>query len=205
MTKFQEDLVKEAILGQFLDVIYANLNLDLQRISDTNLQYKGVDLIYCHKGKELYIDEKAQLNYLNKDLPTFTFELSYLKNDKLRQGWLFDDEKLTDYYFLVTGIFLNRHHLENHTDIEGCKITCVNRAKLIDHLDVIGLTPAKLEFYDHEIRKNQQFGQHLIEEIAPKTGSLHFTEYLAEKPINLKLKLQYLINLKIAKRIFPRD
>lgn len=205
MSKFHEDLTKEAVLGQFLDLIYDKLNLNLQRISDSNLQYRGVDLIYAQGEKDLYIDEKAQLNYLNKDLPTFTFELSYLKENVLRQGWLFDEEKQTDYYFLVTGIFLNGTDLKDFKNIKSCKITSVNRNKLIEHLSLLGLTRAKLEFYDREIRTDQQFGQHLIEEIASKNGSLYFTEYLLEKPINLKLKLQYLLNTNIAKRIFPKE
>lgn len=203
MSKFKEDLAKEAILGQFLDAVYQKLNLNFQRITDTNFQYKGIDLIYPQEGKDLYIDEKAQLNYLNKDLPTFTFELSYLKDNVLKQGWLFDAEKQTDYYFLVTAIYLDGNDLRNRNNIKTCKITSVNRPKLVEHLRLLGLTRAKLEFYNQELRKEQQFGQHLIEEIDPENGALHFTEYLAEKPINLKLKLEYLLDAKIAKRIFP--
>ncbi len=203
MSKFQEDLLKETILSQYLDVVYTGLGLDFQRVSDTNMQYRGADLIYSHKGNDLYIDEKAQLNYLNKDLPTFTFELSYLKNDTLKQGWLFDEEKITDHYFLITGIFLKGIYLKDYKNFRSCKITSVDRTKLIEHLNRLGLTRAKLEFYDHEIRQNQQYGKHAIEEINPKFGSLFFTEHLSEQPINLQLKLKYLMDAKISKRIFP--
>ncbi len=205
MSKFNEDLGKEKILGQFLDTIYKNLNLEFERVGDRSTQHRGIDLIYHHKNSIVHIDEKAQLHYLNKNLPTFTFELSYIKENMFKKGWLLDTKKQTDYYFLVTGIFLNGSKLRLENDIERCKITSVSRKKLITHLGQLGLTEAKLEFYDHELRKNQQFGKHVIEEIGAKHGSLHFTEHLAEQPINLKLRLDYLLSMKIAKRLFPTD
>ena len=79
MSFFKRDLKKEKILSKYLDGVYNKIPLTVQRINDLDLQYKGVDLIYNNNGAKIYIDEKAQLDYLNSDLPTFTFELSYLK------------------------------------------------------------------------------------------------------------------------------
>lgn len=205
MPKFKEDLAKEKIASRYLDTIYSKLNLQLERISDTKMQYEGIDLIHYHKGITSNIDEKAQLHYPNKDLPTFTFELSYNKKGVLKKGWLCQHSKKTDFYFLVTGIFLKGDKLTHHEDIKTCKITSVNRKKLLSHLKNLGLTEAKLEFYDYELRKKKQFGKHVIEEIGAKHGSLHFTEHLSEQPINLKLRLDYLLRMKIAKRIYPID
>ncbi|MGF1557678.1 MAG: hypothetical protein ACFCUL_01135 [Flavobacteriaceae bacterium] len=203
MSKFKEDLRKEEVLGVFLDKIYKKLNIALTRVSDSAMQRQGIDLIYSHADETVHIDEKAQLHYLNRDLPTFTFELSYTKGTLPRQGWLFDPDKKTDYYFLVTGILAKNKELTHASNITGCKITAVNRYKLINHLKTLGLTPEKLAFYDSELRENRQFGQHLIEELDPKNGSLHFTEHLQENPINLKLRLDYLLEAKVAKRIYP--
>lgn len=203
MPKFKEDFAKEKIAAQFLDTIYAKLNLQFERIADRNMQHQGIDLSHHQDGITTYIDEKAQLHYLNKDLPTFTFELSYKKQSVLKKGWLCDQSKKTDFYFLVTGIFLKGKKLVTAEDIKTCKITSVSRKKLLNHLSNLGLTAAKLEFYDYELRKNQQFGKHVIEEIGAKHGSLHFTEHLSEQPINLKLRLDYLLRMKIAKRIYP--
>jgi len=122
MSKFNEDLGKEKILGQFLDTIYKNLNLEFERVGDRSTQHRGIDLIYHHKNSIVHIDEKAQLHYLNKNLPTFTFELSYIKENMFKKGWLLDTKKQTDYYFLVTGIFLNGSKLRLENDIERCKI-----------------------------------------------------------------------------------
>lgn len=203
MPEFKEDLEQEKIIAQFLDAIYTKLNLQFERVTDKKLQFQGIDLIYVQNQNTVHIDEKAQLHYLNKDLPTFTFELSYKKNGVLKKGWLFDGAKKTDYYFLVTGIFLKNNTLRHFENIKACKITSIDRRKLLSHLGNLGLSEAKLEFYDHELRKNQEFGKHIIEEIGAKHGSLHFTEHLSEQPINLKLRLDYLLRMKIAKRLFP--
>lgn len=104
MSFFTRNLRKEKLLASFLDTKYDELNLTFERVCDLKLQKKGVDLIYNHRGRRFYIDEKAQLDYINKHLPTFTFELSYLKNDIEKTGWLVDTHKITTHYFLVVGI-----------------------------------------------------------------------------------------------------
>lgn len=204
MSNFESDLNQESILSEYLDSIYNSKNLDFERISDINKQHKGIDIIIKHKSKEYIIDEKAQLHYLNADLPTFTFELSYLNNeDELKKGWLFDDNKLTMYYFLITGMFLkgDKKILISSDDFKKLKITSVNRQKLIYHLESIGLNESKLMEYDNELRTNNNFGRYSIEELNPeKEGLLFFTEHLSEKPMNLQLRLSYLINKEVAKR-----
>lgn len=203
MSHFKRDLHKEQQLGKFLDGVYQKLNLKFKRIEDLNQQHRGIDLIYP-KNKAVFIDEKAQLDYLNKTLPTFTFELSYLKNNEQKLGWLLDDSKLTTHYFLITGIFT-----QNKSDIskgfKTCTITSVNRKKLLIFLDSKGLTKERLLHYDTDLRdfKNTKT-KTLIKELNPNTeGLLYFSAQLAEQPINLQLRLQNLIKLKIAKQIYP--
>ncbi len=101
MSFFQRDLTKEKLLAPYLDAKYAELNLSFERVDNLKLQKKGVDLIYNHNGKLFFIDEKAQLDYINKSLPTFIFELSYLKNGVEKMGWLLDKDKITTHYFLL--------------------------------------------------------------------------------------------------------
>jgi hypothetical protein len=177
--------------------------LVFERISNLNQQHQGVDLIFNINSKQYLIDEKAQLHYLNQDLPTFTFELSYLNKDgNINQGWFFDANKLTHYYFLITAIFLkeNKDTLTNPDDIQNLKITSVNRQKLIAHLESIGLSKSRLITYDLDLRANRTYGKNPIPEFKnPKSGCLYFTEHLAEKPINLQLNLNYLVEHRIAK------
>ena len=201
---FKRDLKKEQQLGVYLDAVYTQLGLVFERNKDLDLQHQGVDLIYSHHGPRYYIDEKAQLDYLNKDLPTFTFELSYLKGGEEKLGWLYDDTKITTHYFLVTGICVN-----DLNDLEqgftGCKITSVHRQKLVDYLGSIGLTFDTLSQYQKDIRKQYQNKKTAItiDELDSNSGCLYYSGQLSEQPINLQLKLDFLIRQKIAKRIFP--
>lgn len=204
MSFFEIDLRKEKLLASFLDAKYNELNLSFDRIRNLKLQRKGVDLIYNHRGKNFYIDEKAQLDYINSDLPTFTFELSYLKNGIEKTGWILDKNKITSHYFLVVGIYaVDKKDLKK--GITKVKIISVDRSKLLVFLDGIGLTLAKLNEYNQKIR--------LLEKSERKTainelymnsqGCLFYSEQLDEKPINLQLRLKFLIENEIGKVIYP--
>ena len=206
MSKFASDLNQEQILSQYLDNIYRSKKLEFERVFDLDRQMQGIDVIIQLNSNDYIIDEKSQLHYINNDLPTFTFELSYLnKYQELKKGWLFDSSKLTQYYFLVTGIYLkeSKTKLESFVDIDKLKITSVNRIKLINHLNKIGLSEDTLHEYDIAFRSNNSYGKNIISELDDKiNGVIYFTEHLSEKPINLQLRLQYLIDCKVAKKFF---
>ena len=145
MSKFRQDLKNEQLLNEHLNKVYEKLNLEFVRKADMDSQYKGIDLVMKHDGEEYNVDEKAQLHYLNKNLQTFTFELSfYNRYGELKQGWLFDKKKETQYYFLVTNIQLKNYVLETSNDFKSCQIMSVNREKLINHLYKIGSTEGHL-------------------------------------------------------------
>lgn len=204
MSFFQRDLTKEKLLAPFLDEKYAELNLQFERIHDLKLQKKGVDLVYNHREKRYYIDEKAQLDYLNTTLPTFTFELSYLKNGIEKTGWLLDENKITTHYFLVVGIYAN-----DSTDLEKgfkkAKIISVDRNKLLVFLDGIGLSFEKLTSYNQQLRQSKKSERKTViaELYAQSQGCIYFSEQLDEQPINLQLRLRFLIKNEIGKVIWP--
>ena len=205
MSSFKSDLNKEIILSKYLDQVYNSKKLIFTRNSNIEKQHRGIDITAHYNTVDYYIDEKAQLHYINRDLPTFTFELSYLnKNNQLKTGWLFDENKITAYYFLVTGIFLkdNKTKLSSIEDIKSLKIISVHRAKLINHLNKIGLSRITLEAYDHALRISESFGKNIIPELHhKKQGLVYYTENLTEKPINLQLRLTYLLSCGVAKKI----
>ena len=203
MSTFNQDLNKEFLLGQFLDKIYEQLNYDFRRINEPDLQNKGVDLIIDYNGKPYYIDEKAQLDYINGDLPTFTFELSYLKKGQWKKGWLFDTRKTTHFYFLITGIKSKTQNIED--GFKDCKITSVHAEKLRKYLESIGLGWDTLNDLDAQIRNSDQQKniplRHLKER---EEGCLFLSVQKDEKPLNLKLYLHWLIRIGVAKRIYPK-
>ena len=202
---FQQDLKNEILLGKYLDDIYAKIfepnSFKIERILEINQQYSGIDLILTKGNKTYFIDEKAQLSYLNKKLPTFAFELSYLKNGFWKVGWLFDKNKKTDIYFLVTEIFCS-DPVNLEYGISSVKITALNRNKLIDYLSSIGLTEEVLMSYEKEIRQTATSKKYLKELNNRNEGNIQFTIFLIEQPVNLVLKLDNLVLNGIAKVIY---
>jgi len=199
-SNFQADLSKEKKLAVLLDSYYQThlKKYDFERIVNKKQQLQGIDLILKDKHSETqyFVDEKAQLDYVNESLPTFAFELFYEKEGAKKQGWLFDACKKTHFYALVTSIFSDEDHV-----FTSCNISFVNREKLILHLSTLGLTRDCLEktaFENHD-----RHGRLVLEQLCPrKEGCLYFsTQNKAEKPVNLVLKLEYLEQVGVAKRL----
>jgi len=152
-------------------------------------------LTHNSSKKEFLVDEKAQLDYINKDLPTFAFELSYFKKNIQKKGWLFDTSKETMFYALITSIYSN-----NSNSYTSCKITFVNRKKLLSFLNNTGLNEDYLNTFCLD-NKNKH-GKIKLPRLHHKTEGYLFisSENKAEKPINLILRLDFLIKKGIAKQ-----
>lgn len=205
-SNFKTDLRKEQKLGLFLDTIYAEkfgVNFQINRITDKSRQRAGIDLEIhdCRKRNDVqtyFIDEKAQLDYLNKSLPTFAFELSYLKKGQYRRGWLIDNKKEAKYYFLVTNICTDEKE-----EFTSCKITSINRQKLLALLKEKGLTNVALKKYDKAFRTEEKNGKTPIKELNTSKEGYIFCSHSnkAEKPNNLVLRLSYLIKMGVGKLI----
>ncbi len=89
-SNFETDLVKEKKLASLLDSYYQKYLpfYDFERIQNIKQQLMGIDLILKNKAslQTYFVDEKAQLDYVNDSLPTFSFELFYEKNRVQKQG-----------------------------------------------------------------------------------------------------------------------
>jgi hypothetical protein len=199
-SKFTSDLNKEKQLSRLLDVYYQKhlIHYHTKRVHDLENQLAGVDVVFIHKKnkEQFYIDEKAQLDYVNDDLPTFAFEPGYYKKDIFKEGWLFDPKKITDFYALVTAIYEDEPGV-----FTTCKITLVNRKKLRSFLTQRKITKAILDEY---LTQNKEIhGKLKLQELNPRTeGYLYFSKNnKLEKPINLILKLDFLMANEIAKRL----
>lgn len=199
-SNFKADLSKEQRLTPLLDTYYQKhlKNYEFERVLNLKKQRQGIDLILKdnRSGNTYFVDEKAQLDYINESLPTFAFELFYTKNGVQKQGWLFDVSKKTHFYALVTNIY------SDETDVfTSCNITFVNREKLILRLHEMGLNQHFLE----QLALDQQHvhGKLLLESLDPKNdGYLFFSKKnKVEKPVNLILKLDFLNRIGVAKRL----
>ena len=194
-SSFTSDLEKEKQLASFLDEQYRKNLKHYSFLRENNLtkQHQGIDLVFRNKltGETFFIDEKAQLDYINESLPTFAFELSYEKRGVRKQGWLFDSHKKTQFYALVTSIY---------SDAPGvftlAKITLVNRKLLIENLQDRGVL-------EHEIGLPEKHGKSTVAQLNPKNeGYLFFSKNnKVERPLNLVLRLDFLLGMGVAKQL----
>ncbi|RKR14824.1 hypothetical protein CLV91_0904 [Maribacter vaceletii] len=199
-SNFKKDLQKEKELAVYLDSLYKThlKKYTTQRVLNYKKQLQGIDVLFTHnETQETYkIDEKAQLDYIGEDLPTFAFEINYIKNDSLKKGWLFDTSKTTQFYALITAIYKDEPN-----KFTSCKITLVNRKKLIALLKSKKITQDVLCNYLENEHKT--YGKIIIKELHNyREGYLYFSsKNKAESPLNLILKLDYLIQKGVAKRL----
>lgn len=194
---FKADLYKEKQLHPLLNDYYKNLkNYTYQRVINLKQQKQGVDLVFKHKQKNTcyYIDEKAQLDYVNHSLPTFAFEILYYSKNQVKQGWLFDQDKITDFYALITAI-----STDPKNNFKACEIYFVNRKKLVALLQNHKLNQKALV---NIAQKKPNSSKICIPQLNPNTqGYLYASKSnKAEKPLNLILKLQWLQQTKVAKK-----
>ena len=203
-SNFNIDLSNESLLANYLDAIYPTLfnGFEINREKDLENQHKGIDIIISKNDVNYFIDEKAQLDYVGKDLPTFAFEISYLKDSVQKLGWLYDTSKLTHKYFLITAIFLNEPS-DFSKGFKSCKITSVDRGKLIELLNSKKLSVKRVDDLNNQIRNGNAEGGIPIDELDYYSeGKLFFSKTnKSEQPINLVLKLEFLINCGVAKRV----
>lgn len=197
---FNDDLKKEQLLAPLLDLYYSSYlnHYTFERKRDRKNQFAGIDLVLEHKtnGNSYAVDEKAQLDYINEDLPTFAFEISYKKSEVLKRGWLFDSTKKTEFYSLITAIYTDEPKV-----FTSCKITLVNRRKLIAFLNIKKITEEKLKTY---IANNDMIhGKLKLQELNDKKeGYLYVSSRnKVEQPINLVLRLDFLLQNGLAKRL----
>lgn len=204
---FKQDLKEEEALGLFLDTWYPKHKLFtkgfmFERVKDKTRQFQGIDFIISDEktGEELsYVDEKAQLDYKNRSLPTFAFEISFLNKEKeWKKGWLFDQTKLTTQYFLITAIETN-----SEKEFVSCRVISVDRFLLLKLLAEKNLTEDKVYQIEKKIRKEGINGKNVVDELSEKEEGYFFysKDNKGEGPINLVLRLNFLIKNKVGREL----
>lgn len=99
---------------------YPNTKFEFIRENSREKQLKGIDVtlkITYNNGetKEVLFDEKAQLYFMDKDINTFAFEIDSLQKGFVSDGWLFDENKLTEFYVLLYPKICNKALLEKYS------------------------------------------------------------------------------------------
>lgn len=193
----RKDSSDEKVLQPFLDAVYANMGLDFCREERKEEQLAGIDVIIRFRDKEYFIDEKAATHYVNKGLNTFAFELNFLHNGMTIPGWLFDENKLTTHYFLVSEIESSSAHVE---DLTVFRLVSVNREKLLAFLRE---KQWGKKFLTERVNKVMEDRARYVLSPSNPEARVIKTRHLQEKPLNLVIVLDDLIQAGVAKELVP--
>jgi hypothetical protein len=139
-----EDITKTEKIEKFVDKIYKENKFDFKRISNKELQKKGVDIIHNDNGKKNFIDEKFAINYYNKPLNTFAFELSSNNNEN-NEGWFISNHMITTHY-----IILWFQSDDNFSNIYTYDLCYIDKQKIKEYLKTIG-------YYDGIVDEFKQY------------------------------------------------
>lgn len=185
----------ESLNNKFLEKNFYNKTEKYIRNTNKRLQILGIDSIFIKDGIQFNCDEKVAAQYINKNLMTFAFELSFIdKNGDVRDGWFLDDSKLNDCYILC---WLDKAKTDNPETIEDViesEIILIYKKDIINYLNDINWNTKKLKIKTKKIRceNDLNFGS------LNKNGiKFSFSEKLVEKPINLIISREVLRRISL--------
>lgn len=204
----KNDMLVEREIASFLDEnLYSNTELftEFARTDTLDEQISGSDLLLSTtngKLKRSIVDEKVASRFANKNLETFSLELSFIgKNGKKRCGWLLDETKKTEYYLFGWILKADIPYIKEQKRFDTNKITkdnikslewaLVKRSDIVKFLEKQGWSLEKLSRQDEKIREQGEIKtKEFINEI-----SFRYSDAYIEKPINVLLKKETYINI----------
>lgn len=205
MSHRKRDTDVEKQVGDFMDCyFYPKIVKDFSRYNDKTNQLNGIDVVFSiDNHKKLIVDEKAATHYINKDIPTFAFELSFLLPSKTEVlGWLLDRGKKTEYYFLMWIKAKSNWDIKKN-DIQEISATLVSRKKIMNYLESISYDRDKLIRANDKIRLNSLDGQLG----KSKNSSVYFysSMKLSEQPVNIIIKRKELEEIALKNFIITKQ
>ena len=211
MTQRELDMHAEQALASFLDAhLYKELLKEghfssFERVTSIAQQKQGVDVVARTDTAVANIDEKAQLHYINKTLPTFAFELEFLLDGRTMEGWFLNDNLQTTHYLLLwpnaQTTNLSQLYSSDFTEVEGMMIS---KHKLKRHLEQMGISTAFLKDAIRIIRQRELVGPQSTAFPGIKFYISPSSAYV-ENPINLVISKKILMGLADAHYMITQD
>lgn len=173
-----------------MDAWYTANGFTVERNSAVSDQLLGIDVRLQKEGRTWVVDEKSQLNYIGRSLPTQALELDYLIGAKRHQGWLFDSTKVNEFFTFVFDIRLRNGatRFHRHEDLGTFTAVIVERGKLIQALANAGLNESTMDKYVRELRSTYT----RFRSLRYPAVSITCSKQLAEQPINLVVHRRFL-------------
>lgn len=182
----KEDERRADIVSEFMDnVVYINENgfTNYERVTDRARQVNGIDVIFDREGKHYICDEKAAIRYINKNLQTFSFELSFInRNGEVQEGWLLSDRNINNSYMCIWIDNAYPDNLPNTNSIKTIQCSLVTKESILRYLEDCKFNKRQLMHKCEKIRENPYENHGNIKKYGVKFS---FSKQLVEKPINV--------------------
>lgn len=203
LSRRNDDMSAEAQLAYFLDTyLYSRFPKSeffsrIERMHNKADQLAGVDVRFTGKDGTVYdVDEKAQLYYLNKNLPTFAFEIQFLREGRPTIGWLCNNSLKTDLYLLIWPFALQDTPRDIRWD-QFTKADCllIQKKRLLAMLKGEGLTIERMQRDAALLRVNGCTGKVPIDGVR---GIYYFasdSQRYREAPINIVVAKDRLLSI----------
>lgn len=203
------DMSAEAELAFFLDkYLYDRFPnrqrySSIERIKNRREQLNGTDVRFSMKdGRVFNVDEKAQLYYLNKNLPTFAFEIQFLRYGAPTTGWPCNERLQTDYYMLIWP-FADRDTPAGISWENFTKADClmISKKNLLSFLEGKGLAVDRMLADADKIRRERRTGRILIEGLSGIYYFASYPQHYEEAPINIVVAKSYLQHMAVRRYV----
>jgi hypothetical protein len=195
MSLRKTDTEKEEAIAKYLDQYFYSKPCikDYSRKIDRTTQLEGIDVTFTINHPNLstdtlYVDEKSAAHYVNKNIPTFAFELQFQNSRNIKtKGWLYDENKKTTHY-LIIWVKTNRSDSNfSFIDLSELEVMLIDRMSIKQILNDKKFNIENLDDYISEMLKDCKNPN---EKNSKEFGAfkLHYSGHLSEKSINVTLK-----------------
>lgn len=211
---FEDDLLGEQAVNKFLvDFLYEKFKekgyiIDFEVFRELNKQHAGSDTVLILKsGKKIVVDEKAAIHYAKtnlkeKAMPTFAFEVSYMYNGQLKEGWLTNPKYNETQRYLLCWLWVqagtNKSRLK-YDDIVQIEAMIFEKTDIQEYIiNIVTADTDIVKFHtvasDKRVSLEEKILQKALDKIDEPVGKETYPKWyltgrniLSEQPLNILL------------------
>ena len=190
--------------------------IDFEVSRELNKQHAGSDTVLILKsGKKIVVDEKAAIHYAKtnlkeKAMPTFAFEVSYMYNGQLKEGWLTNPKYNETQRYLLCWLWVqagtNKSRLK-YDDIVQIEAMIFEKTDIQEYIiNIVTADTDIVKFHtvasDKRVSLEEKILQKALDKIDEPVGKETYPKWyltgrniLSEQPLNIILYRNQLENL----------
>lgn len=192
LARFMDDFLYKD--GRFSKFLRTDKIEDQKQGSDIILSIPSLNL------EDIVVDEKGSTQYMDRPLPTFSLELSFLSGYNEIPGWFVNNNK-TQYYMFIWPRSEKKFET-TYDDFIEAEYALVSKQAIYDFLATKGYTKEKLIEKNKEIRENAVSGQ--IDK-GSEDFWFYYSTHLGEKPVNIIIRKKIYIDLSVMHGVIRKN